>query len=122
MKYSPKLKRVMSEIEAVIKENDLGAVIVLVEPGFSEHLTIIDPSFSLAKFEGSRIAISTKGKKLNPLQKGKAIRETTNLIQLLAVTTTFTAIQLQNVADFLNKQTNASHGGLTHTSQEEIDN
>lgn len=51
MNYSPKLKEVMAEIITVLKRHDIAGHVVLYEPGFSEYLWLIDPSWSVMRFE-----------------------------------------------------------------------
>ena len=48
--YSPKLKEAMAEINAVLERHDIAAHVVLHEPGFSEYLWRIDPSWSVIRF------------------------------------------------------------------------
>lgn len=53
MKYSPKLKKAMSEIKEVLEKYDIAGMIVLhTEGGHSEYLLKINPSYSVIKFEG----------------------------------------------------------------------
>lgn len=53
--YSPKLKEIMSEVEAILRRNDVAAYVVLHEPGFSEYLLAIDPTWSILSQEGPDI-------------------------------------------------------------------
>ena len=44
MQYSPKLKRVLAEIKAILDKEDIAGSIVLHTPGFGEFLLKIDTS------------------------------------------------------------------------------
>jgi hypothetical protein len=50
--YSPELKQAMVEIKAVLKKYDIAAHVLLHEPGFSEYLNAIEPSWSLISQPG----------------------------------------------------------------------
>lgn len=49
--YSEKLKTAMAEIRAVADKHDIGAYVLLHEPGFSEFFLKIDPSWSALSLE-----------------------------------------------------------------------
>lgn len=49
----PRLKEAMAEIKAVMQRHDIAGAITLVSPYASEFLYHIDPSWSVAFFEGS---------------------------------------------------------------------
>ncbi|MGH8587370.1 MAG: hypothetical protein ACREWE_14710 [Gammaproteobacteria bacterium] len=51
--YSPNLKEAMAEIRAVLTKHDVAAYVLLHEPGFSEFLMAIDPSWSVMRFDNS---------------------------------------------------------------------
>lgn len=49
MQYSPKLKKAMEQIKAIVKEHDIAAFVVLNDgAGFSEYLNAVSPSYSCA--------------------------------------------------------------------------
>ncbi|MDQ3562698.1 MAG: hypothetical protein M3436_00685 [Pseudomonadota bacterium] len=58
--YSPKLREAMSEIIEIIKRHDIAAHVVLYEDHLSEFLLAIDPSWSMAWFEGPGLRIRSK--------------------------------------------------------------
>lgn len=60
--YSPKLREAMSEIIAIIRRQDIAAHVVLYEDHLSEFLLAIDPSWSLAWFEGQGLRLRSKVK------------------------------------------------------------
>lgn len=47
--YSQKLRDVMEEIKPILKKHDIAAFVLLHEPGFTEYLNHITPSWSCAK-------------------------------------------------------------------------
>lgn len=49
MQYSPKLKKAMEKIKAILKENDISGFVVLHTPGFSEYVNHLQTSYSCAK-------------------------------------------------------------------------
>lgn len=60
MQYSPKLKRVMEDIKAILDKEDVGAIIILHEPGATEFVNKVNPSYSCASFEGDELRIKAK--------------------------------------------------------------
>lgn len=58
--YSPHLKEVMSEITAILKKHDIAAYVLLQEPGFSEYLMAIEPSWSVLKLTKNRLNVRSK--------------------------------------------------------------
>lgn len=61
MQYSPKLKKAMEEIKKVMNKYDIGGVVVIHTPGFSEYLNKIDPSYSALSFNRDGSGFSVKG-------------------------------------------------------------
>jgi hypothetical protein len=51
--YSPRLREAMAEIRSIIERYDIAANVILHEPGFSEYLQHISPSWSILKFEAA---------------------------------------------------------------------
>jgi len=60
LNYSPKLKEAMAEIKAILKKHDIAGHVVLHEPGFSEYLLAIEPSWSLLRFDKNQIRFRSK--------------------------------------------------------------
>lgn len=122
MQYSPKLKKVIAEIKAVIENNDLAGFVCLVEPGNSEYLHVINPSFSAAFFDGKEVRIKTKDLKISPNEKRKLLATTSNMLALLSTTVAQNGLSLCEVSQFIDKKIGAEHTDGTHTSQTELDN
>ena len=122
MQYSPKLKRVIAEIKAIIETNDIAGFVCLVEPGNSEYLHVINPSFSVARFDGSQIRIQTKNIKGSPNEKRLMLEKTSNMFALLSTTVAKNGLSLLEVSKYVDSQVGAKHTGSSHTSQNELDN
>lgn len=60
MQYSPKLKRVIKEIEQILECEDIAANVILHTPGHSEYLYKVNASYSAAKHENGTIRIRAK--------------------------------------------------------------
>lgn len=60
LNYSPQLKEIMSEIKAVLQKHDVAAYILLHEPGFSEYLISIEPSWSIIRLEKNSVRFRSK--------------------------------------------------------------
>ena len=122
MQYSPKLKKVIAEIKAIIEKNDLAGFVCLVEPGNSEYLHVINPSFSAAFFDGNQVRIKTKDLNLSQAGKQKLLATTSNMLALLSTTVMQSGLSLGQVSQFIDKKIGAEHTDDTHTSQKELDN
>jgi hypothetical protein len=62
MQYSPKLKKAMEEIKAIVNKYDIGAIICLHTPGFREYMQKVDPSYSALKFKPDGSGYNVLGK------------------------------------------------------------
>lgn len=51
MQYSPKLKKAMEEIKKIMNDADIGGMVVLHEPGHTEFMNKINPSYSCAEWK-----------------------------------------------------------------------
>jgi len=49
--YSPRLKEIMAEIKALLQPHDIAAYVILHEPGYSEYLHSISPTWSIIRME-----------------------------------------------------------------------
>ncbi len=70
-RYDPKLREAMSQIEAIIKENDIGGFVIIGSKTFYEFKSFIDtPSWSQIVFhkkDGETAAVTFKARmKTNP--------------------------------------------------------
>lgn len=79
MQYSPKLKRVMAEIKAIMEREDLTGIVILHEPEFSEFLLKVDTAESCARIDQyGQLHITTKHF-LTRERKKKAVEHTANM-------------------------------------------
>lgn len=122
MKYSPKLKKVIGEIEKIIRDNDLAGYVCLVQPGHSEYIHVLDPSFSCAKINGDSVRINTKSLNISPQRKKEILKNTANMLVLMSTTVMQCGLHLGTISQFVDAQTGANHTDGEHTSQMEIDN
>lgn len=77
MDRSPRLQKIIEEITAICRREDIGALIVLHEPGavvegkeyrekgFTEFELIIDPSYSCITHEDNKIRVRAKAEDFN---------------------------------------------------------
>ena len=109
--YSSKLRYVSNLILEILKEHDVAACVVLHEPGFSEFINFIEPSYSCAKIEGDQLKIRSKASDYNgdTQKRDKALTDTSNMLVLLAETTGTTSLMLYHASDVLDYTTGAVH-------------
>jgi len=125
MQYSPKLKRVMSKIESILKEEDLAGVVVLHEPGAAELLTRLDPSYSCASIENGNLRI--KGQLVRDFggdkkKQEESLRNTSNMLKNLGDVTGITIVGIMDASKALDEKLGATHNDLGFTSIQEQNN
>lgn len=116
MAQSLKLKKVIAEIKAIIETNDLAGFVCLVEPGFSEYLHVINPSFSAAFVEGDGVRIKTEGLNKSSEEKAKLLETTANMFALLSHAVAKNGVSLLEISDLIDKKFGAEHTHANHTS------
>lgn len=123
MQYSPKLKKAMEDIKAVLNKYDIAAMVVLHTPGHSEYLMRIDPTYSCAKTDGDSIRIKAKIKDF-PDKKAweERVSNTSNMLSLLGEVGGRTSINIMEVSKQLDKIVDAEHFDGGHTSHTEQNN
>ena len=85
MQYSPKLKKAMQQIQAILTENDIAGFVVLHAPGYSEFLNHVTTSYSCAMIENDRIHLKLSAKQIG-IEKAKEIANNTlNMSKKLGV-------------------------------------
>jgi hypothetical protein len=85
--YSPRLKRVMARITAILKAEDIAGYVVLHEPGFSEYLLAVEPSWSCLRMIGEagiRLRSKLEDYGGDRERQHLEIEATTNLLRHLA--------------------------------------
>jgi len=125
MQYSPKLKRVMAEIEAILKKEDIAGLVVLHTPGHAELLTRLDPSYSCAKIEANgQLRIRAKAEDFggDVTRRNEVLRDTSNMLKLLTDASGPTVVGLIEASERLDKDLDAYHTGLGGTTHQEQNN
>lgn len=121
MQYSPKLKRVMEDIKAILKEEDIAGTVVLHTPGFSEFLLKIDPSYSCAFIEREAFRIKSTHLKSKKEKKQK-LTDTANMLNHLSEVNGRLAMNLIDASEFIDNKLNSNHFGGGMTSHEQQNN
>lgn len=125
MQYSPKLKKAMVEIIQVLKHHDIGGMIAIHTPGFSEYGLHLNTSYSVAKITGDEIKVRAK---IQEDYNGdveswkKDVADTLNMLELLGLTSGQLSLQLLELSDDIGKKVGASHDLGDHSSHTEQNN
>lgn len=123
MQYSPKLKKAMEDIKAIVKNNDIAAFVVLHdEAGFSEYLNAISPSYSCGFIEGDQIRFKLKTSEVGKEQAKKIANGTYNMVTHFADLIGKHALGYINAQEMLKKQWNGSEGDGNETSHSRQNN
>jgi hypothetical protein len=88
MQYSPKLKKAMQEIQAVMGKYDIGGSIILHTPGYGEHYLKLDASYSAAKMihrqlGGLELRFHIDSSKVGKDKAKELATDTTNLFEVM---------------------------------------
>jgi len=121
MRFSPKLKKAMQQIDAILQVNDIAGVVILHTPGHSEYLTRINPTYSCASIVDGGIKFKTDPSDPVPKKKQMAA-DTLEMVDALAMQSGQTSLNLLEACELLQKATGMRPGGSSHTSQQELDN
>lgn len=124
MQYSPKLKKAMQEIEAIIAKYDIAAVVVLHEPNYVEYLSRIDPSYSCASYieDGIRVRAKTADFDGNVEIRNQKLKDTANMLHNLAKGTATVSLPLIDTSEAVDKLLGSEHYGGDHTSHRQQNN
>lgn len=117
MQYSPKLKKAIEEIKAILKKHDIAAFVALHTPGHGEFLLELSPSYSCAKFNGDTIRVKAKLKEDFAGDRAKQVQvvtDTSNMLRMLAEMTRDYANNLDQISRMVDKVADAEHdnGGM----------
>lgn len=124
MQYSPKLKKAMQEIEAIITKYDIAAVVVLHEPSFVEYLSKIDPSYSCASYieNGIRVRAKTADFGGDVEIRNQKLKDTANMLHNLAMRTALVNLPLLETSEAVDKLLGSEHYGGDDTSHTQQNN
>lgn len=118
--YSPKLKVVMDKIKQTIYDNDVGALVVLHTPGFSEYFYRIDPPYACVTLDRNRVHVRARlkedfnGDKEAQSQK---IANTMNMLSHLSQTGVKTAMAVGDVLKHCEKTVHVQNTDSTYTPE-----
>ncbi|WP_293916570.1 MULTISPECIES: hypothetical protein [unclassified Sphingobacterium] len=116
MQYSPKLKKAMQEIRDILSREDIAGFVVIHEPGFSEYLLKIDPTYSTAKIRDGKIELKAKLEHFeNSIERNRKVADTINMFHCINRCMGQTMIPLLDLEEDLNKKFNPNHFGGSHT-------
>lgn len=116
MNFSPKLKRVMEEIKTILNENDIAGLVVLHEPGYSEYLLKINPSYSCVKFGANgELRVKNTDMGYSEEKKKELAENTCNMLTLLSDTTGPLALGLIELAEKVENAIDVEHTQGKHT-------
>jgi hypothetical protein len=123
MQYSPKLKKAMEEIKAIVKKYDVAAFVVLHDPkGFTEYLNHVSPSYSCISFENGELRVRLKEAEVGR-QKAKQLAEDTfNMVAHFVEMIGKHALMYIEMEKYLKNHWNGEEGDSTHTSHEQQNN
>jgi len=131
MNYSPKLKKAMQEIDAIMKRYDIAGHVVLHSwkdgTGHSEFKAYIQPSYSCAKFKYDPVkgdGIHFRAKKEDfggdASKRDNVLAGTSSMLKTI-VTVGFNQLSgLLQASEFIDRVVNAEHGkgnSSSHTEQ-----
>lgn len=118
MQYSPKLKKAMNEIEAILIKYDIAGIVSLHTPGHGEYLSHLSPSYSCAKFEGDNLRIRAKKEDYSGSAevRNRFLKDTSNILHVLSNNTGMIAINLVEISKTVDNILGADHFGGGHSS------
>lgn len=138
MDYSPKLKKAMAEIEAIIKREDIAGVVILhhidVEQfkeenigkeatGYTELYTMISPSYSCVKKYPQQLRFEIKSAEIGREKAFQQSHATYNMLNHLTTVVCNNALLFMELFDKYKSITNhKSSGPDKFTSREEFGN
>ena len=104
MKSSPKLKKAMAEIQAILKENDIAGFVVLHTPGFSEYLNHLETSYSCAKITPEGMIMKIDTEKLGQAESKRLADGTYSMVKHFAETIGPNALNYIKMQDYLKSK------------------
>lgn len=119
MQYAPKLKTAMEEIKEILRKHDIAGIVVLHTPGHGEYLNHVSPSYSCANIDNLHGRFQMRGKKIhfqNEADRHNKLRDTSNMLSMLADLTGKIAMNLIQASELADKTFDAEHRGGNDTS------
>jgi hypothetical protein len=125
MQYSPKLKKAMEDIKNILKQYDIAGTVVIHEPGFSEYLMQMTPSYSCVSIEDSgAIRIKAKAHELlgGAKERNKKLKDTSNMFKLLQETNIYISDCMTELSEIVDNAVNAEHTSNNHSTNQSQNN
>lgn len=115
MNHSEKLKALIKEFKARLKDEDVAGVIVLHEPGFAEYLYFVDTSYNVSEIR----TIETEGKSVQTIglvnddmeesKMEKGMADTANMLHHLGTVLGSLAMKVLSMSQSFDLLVNADH-------------
>ena len=122
MQYSPKLKKAMAEIKAILQREDIEGFVVLHDNIFSEFLNHLESKNSIAKVTDEGIRFRLKTAEVGTTRAHEMAKHTYNLMSHFADVVGRHALAYIDGFELLKKTFDGEEKPGTFTSQTEIDN
>jgi len=129
MKYSPKLKKAMQEIDEIMARHDIGGMVVLHTPGNGEHKVYVSPTYSCAFIDNTpgkeSIRVRTRLQEDfngDAQARHKCQEDTANMFDILSTLGGYQAMNIIKVFDMLKEPLGIISGPSSHTTDNEINN
>lgn len=124
MQYSPKLKKAMEEIKAVLKKHDIAGFAVLHTPGHVEYLNLINPSYSCALLQDGQFKVRLKTAELpgGKAQAKQLAEGTYNMVTLMTDIITMHAAGYIDFQKMLKEHWGGEEGDSSHTAHDTQNN
>lgn len=128
MQYSPKLKKAMEEIKAIVDKYDIGACVMLHTPGFTEYLNKLDPSYSCVLYEmvegerGIRFRARKQDYNGDIEKRNQVIKDTVNMLDSFCFTAGNICLNFGDILKMLEEKTEIIRTDGGHTSHTEQNN
>ena len=86
MQFSPKLKKAMADIKAILDEHDIAGMVFLHTPGHGEYMIKINPSYSCASIDRGQLRVKCKAEDFggDKQKQHQVMKDTCNLLSVLS--------------------------------------
>lgn len=123
MQFDPKLKKAMEEIKGILAKHDVGAVIILHRPGFSEYLNKFNPTYGAVEINGDKITVKGKAEHYPSKQeRDKHLENSINMLTHFQDITGQTFLNCDNILAQLKEKIEWDNTDGNHSSHTEQNN
>lgn len=121
---SPRLKEIMAEIKAVLEKHDVAGYVLLHEPGFSEHIIGVTPTWATLRYSENKdgIGLSMRARKedyKSAAEQQEAIANTVNMVAHMSHVLSGDAKLFAQLRDAVEGNLEVEHTGGIHTPHRE---